>query len=447
MSWEENSLFFAEINTLGKLNKIVEFKNKNINLNRSVSFFQPLWISKNIFICSEDSTGWWNLLFLEISHLDDINIIGTIKKNFSEYGLPEWISGSSLFSGSRENLFCLAKNKESWILENFKDLSFHKKIDLPFTSLRDLQVYENKLVCIASNNSSHEKLLEIDMDQCINKLSTLKEIRPQNLSYISVSESYWFKGFRNKATHSWLYRPYTHKKELLPLIVRVHGGPTDSFSGDLNLEVQYWVSRGWCVAEVNYAGSSGFGKNYRQRLNNHWGIADSYDCNALAQTLIKTKLIDPNKIIITGNSAGGFTALNSLIQSDIFTAAICKYPVIDLIEMNQNTHRFERNYLNSLLGNYETNREKYYVRSPKNNLSKIKNPILIFHGKQDTVVNYKGSYDFYKKLIANNIYSKIFLFNDEGHGFKNNNNKKFVLEKTDKFIQTVLQTKNLSLGN
>tara|TARA_B100000212_G_scaffold285577_1_gene226100 strand:- start:220 stop:612 length:393 start_codon:yes stop_codon:yes gene_type:complete len=122
-----------------------------------------------------------------------------------------------------------------------------------------------------------------------------------------------------------------------------------------------------------------------------WGIVDSADCIALAQALKKEKLIDFSKIIISGNSAGGFTALTSLYKSDIFKAAICKYPVIDLNDMRLNTHRFERNYLNSLIGNFETNQEKYFERSPKYNIQKIKKPILLFHGKNDSVINFRES--------------------------------------------------------
>ena len=196
------------------------------------------------------------------------------------------------------------------------------------------------------------------------------------------------------------------------------------------------------VAEVNYGGSSGFGRQYRERLNNLWGIVDSADCIALAQTLNEEKLIDPSRIIISGNSAGGFTALTALYKTDIFKAAICKYPVIDLNDMRLNTHRFERYYLNSLIGNFESNQKKYFERSPKNNLHKINKPTLIFHGKNDSVINFLESTDFNKKLLEKNVYSEIVLFDDEGHGFKNVQNKIKVLETTERFLKFVLIPKN-----
>ena len=243
-------------------------------------------------------------------------------------------------------------------------------------------------------------------------------------------------------THSWIYKPNSTNTNKPPLIVKAHSGPTSSFEGSLNLEVQYWTSRGWFVAEVNYGGSSGFGRQYRERLNNLWGVLDSSDCIALAQSLEEEQLIDPSRIAISGNSAGGFTALNAIHKTNLFKAAFCKYPVINLNAMRLNTHRFERNYLNSLIGNFEHNQKKYFERSPKYNLPKINQPILIFHGKKDSVINYKESVDFNKKLLEKNVYSEVVLFDQEGHGFKNIQNKIKVLEKTEKFLRYIFTFKN-----
>ena len=442
MPWESNNLFFGSINSSGQLQKIVKFKNKNINLDKSVSFFQPLWISKNILICSEDSSGWWNLLFLKINQIEEINILKKIQKEFYEYGLPEWISGMSIFSGSKRNLLCLAKHRESWIIEHYKDCSLHQNIDLPFNCLRDLYVSSNRLICLASNDMTHEKLIEIDIDNFSKSSFVSKNVKSQIINFSSKAESYWFKGYGKKITHAWIYKPNSTNKTKPPLIVKAHSGPTSSFDGSFNLEVQYWTSRGWAVAEVNYGGSSGFGRQYRERLNNLWGILDSADCIALAESLEEEQLIDSSRIVISGNSAGGLTALNALYQSDLFQAAFCKYPVIDLNAMRLNTHRFERNYLNSLIGNFENNQKKYFERSPNNNLHKINKPILIFHGKKDSVINYMDSIEFNKKLLEKNVYSEIVLFDEEGHGFKSIQNKIKVLEKTEKFLQYIFSFKN-----
>jgi len=440
MPWESNNLFFGSINSFGKLQKIVKFKSKNFD--KPVSFFQPLWISKNILICAEDSSGWWNLLLLKINQIEEIHIQKKIQKEFYEYGVPEWISGMSIFSGSKKNLFCLAKNRDTWIIEHYQDCTFHQKIDLPYSCFRELYVSSNRLICLASNNITHEKLIEINIDN-FSKYSFASYIeKSQITNSSSKAESYWFKGYGKKITHAWIYKPNLTNKNKPPLIVKAHSGPTSSFNGSFNLEVQYWTSRGWFVAEVNYGGSSGFGRQYRERLNNLWGVLDSADCIALAQSLEEEQLIDPSRIVISGNSAGGLTALNALYKTNLFKAAFCKYPVIDLKAMHLHTHRFEKNYLNSLIGNFENNQKKYFERSPKNNLQKINKPILIFHGKKDSVINFRESMDFNKKLLEKNVYSDIVLFEEEGHGFKNIQNKIKVLEKTEKFLKYVFTFKN-----
>ena len=442
MPWESNNLFFGTLNLNGQLQKIVKFKNKNINIDKPVTFFQPLWISENILVCSEDSSGWWNLLFLKINKIDEIHVLKKIKKDFYEYGLPEWISGMSIFAGSKNNLFCLARNRESWIIEHYKDYSFHQKIDLSFNCLRDLYVSSNRLICLASNDISHEILIEIDIDNFFRSSILPQTVKSKNINSYSKAETYWFEGYGKKKTHAWIYKPNSIYKNKPPLMVKAHSGPTSFFDGSFNLEVQYWTSRGWVVAEVNYGGSSGFGRQYRERLNNLWGIVDSADCIAIAHAMSEEKLIDPSRIVITGSSAGGFTALTSLYKTNIFKAAICKYPVIDLNDMRLNTHRFERYYLNSLIGDFGSNQGKYFERSPKNNLHKINNPVMLFHGKNDTVIDFRETSLFHKKLLEKNVYSEIILFDNEGHGFKNIHNKIKVLEKTENFLKYIFSSRN-----
>jgi len=173
-------------------------------------------------------------------------------------------------------------------------------------------------------------------------------------------------------------------------------------------------------------------------LNYKWGIVDSYDCKALALELIKSNLVDSEKVVIFGNSAGGLTALNCLLYGSIFKAAICRYPVIDLKDMHHNTHRFEKDYLNSLVGNYAKNHDDYINRSPINHINKIKNPILLFHGKKDKVISYKQTLKIQKILVQNNKYSEVIFFENEGHGFKNIETKEVVMQKSHDFLKNAL---------
>ena len=436
MPWEKNDLFFAEVDD-GEIKIIKKFANLVINGNRKVSFFQPYWISEKLLVCSEDSSGWWNLLFIDVSEIHNIVIKKRIKKNLFEYGSPQWVSGITFFSGSLKNLFCLAKKGNLWLIEQYQDLKFIQEICLPFSSVSDFSAFDKKLALKGYGSDFLGNLLEIDFGEKIS-LNALTQVSNESIVDCSKPESFWFKGFDNQSTHSFLYRPLVARFNKPPLLIRAHSGPTANFDGSYNAEVQYWVAKGFFVAEVNYGGSSGFGREYRERLNYKWGIVDSYDCKALVLELVKLDLVDSENIVIFGNSAGGLTALNSLCEGNVFKAAICKYPVIDLEDMYLNTHRFEKDYLNSLVGNYDEYFSDYNTRSPINKMSNFKKPILLFHGKKDSVISYKQTLKVQEKLINNKL-SEFVFFENEGHGFKYIENKKTVIQKTEDFLNKVLK--------
>ena len=437
MPWEKNDLFFADVNNSGEIGSIKKFEDITINQNKEVSFFQPYWLNQNTLVCSEDSTGWWNLLFLEINQIDDISIKKRINKKFYEYGVPQWQSGISLFSGKMEKFFCLFKHDNYWNLEYYQNLHCTKKIVLPFLNVKDLDADSNKIIFIASNKNNGEKLIQINLN-CIEQSTYFLDSFKQKSPHYSEAKSFWFKGSNNKDTHAWLYKPNILFSEKPPLIIKAHSGPTSHFDGSFSKEIQFWTSRGWYVGEVNYGGSSGFGREYRERLNGSWGVVDSEDCNQLALNLIKNGIVDLNSVVIFGNSAGGFTAINCLKGNTIFKAAICKYPVLDLLEMHKNTHRFEKDYLKGLVGDFNENENLYFSRSPINNLGAIKRPLLLFHGKKDQVVNYKNTLIFHQKISQLNIYSELHLLEEEGHGFREIINKEKVLKTQELFLKKIL---------
>ena len=437
MPWEKNDLFFAQMDFDGSITKIKKFSNKLINAKKNVSFFQPHWISEKLFVCSEDSSGWWNLLFLDVSEIESIFVKKRVNRNLVEYGEPQWLSGITFFAGTIKNLFCLAKKENSLIVDQYKDLIFVKEFYTPFTSVSDFSVFGNKVILKGYGSDFFGNILEIDFEEKVSS-NFSEEIFLEHIKDCSKPESFWFEGFEDKSTHSFLYRPLVEKFRKPPLLVRAHSGPTSFFDGSYNPEVQYWTAKGFFVAEVNYGGSSGFGKVYRERLNYKWGIVDSYDCKALVLELLKLDLVDSDKVVIFGNSAGGLTALNCLLYVSIFKAAICKYPVIDLKDMHYNTHRFEKDYLNSLVGDYAKNHADYINRSPINQIQKITKPILLFHGKKDSVISYKQTLKIQEILIRNNKYSEVILFDNEGHGFKNIENKEVVMQKSQEFLKNAL---------
>ena len=435
MPWENNDLFFAKLDNNFEVKNSIKLNKDLISNTEEISFFQPYWISNNLLVCSEDSSGWWNLIFFEVNDLKNIHIKKRIIKEFFEYGLPQWVSGISLFSGLKDNFYCLARHKDNWILENYQNLHFVRKIDLPYTTLSDLKSYSGNLILKASSQVCEEKLIELEL-KSLYKIK-VRQNKITALGSISQAESIWFEGFDNRKTHAWIYKPISSCFQKPPLMVKAHSGPTSYFNGSLNPEVQFWTSRGWCVAEVNYGGSSSFGKEYRNRLNRNWGIVDSMDCRALVKILISKELVDKAKVVIFGNSAGGLTAFNALCGDKLFKAAICKYPVLDLNQMHLKTHRFEKNYLNSLIGNFKEYEDQYFERSPINKIKQICQPVLIFHGKKDFVIDYRVSLTFHQKLLNNNIYSEIHLYPEEGHGFKELKNKINYLNMSERFLNKI----------
>tara|TARA_R110002094_G_scaffold1537_2_gene6753 strand:- start:1877 stop:2542 length:666 start_codon:yes stop_codon:yes gene_type:complete len=219
-----------------------------------------------------------------------------------------------------------------------------------------------------------------------------------------------------------------------------HGGPIGSTMQGLNFKIQFWTNRGFAVVDVNYSGSTGYGRDYRKRLSGNWGIIDVADCYYAAKYLINNNIVDKDKIIIRGSSAGGMLVLNALAYYDIFKAGACYYPVTDLEYFEQifNMHKYEAKYNTQLIGEYPDKNQDYKKRSPINNAIKIKSPVIFFHGLNDKIVPYQQSLDMVKKLEANKIYCECYTFVGEGHSFKKTETLEQAFSKELDFYQKIL---------
>ena len=206
----------------------------------------------------------------------------------------------------------------------------------------------------------------------------------------------------------------------------------------LDLVIQFWTSRGWAVVDVNYGGSTGFGRNYRERLKGGWGVVDVFDCAAAAQNLVSVGKADQECLAIEGGSAGGFTTLAALCFTDVFRVAACRYAVSDLISMTRETHRFEAGYLDHLLGSWPENRQKFLDRSPLLHAEEINCPVIFFQGMKDQVVPPEQTERIAQALRSKNIPVEVHTFADEGHGFRDSQVKIKVLEATEKFFRKYL---------
>jgi dipeptidyl aminopeptidase/acylaminoacyl peptidase len=203
----------------------------------------------------------------------------------------------------------------------------------------------------------------------------------------------------------------------------------------LSLAIQYWTSRGWGVVDVNYGGSTGFGRAYRERLNGQWGVVDVADCAAAARALVGAGKAHPERLAIEGGSAGGFTTLAALCFTNVFRAGASRYGVGDLSALAQDTHRFEAGYLDSLVGPWPQAEAIYGQRSPLQHADRIRCPVIFFQGLEDKVVPPDQTDRMAAALQTNGIAVEVHRFAGEGHGFRRSETQIEVLEATEAFFR------------
>lgn len=265
----------------------------------------------------------------------------------------------------------------------------------------------------------HRALVRVESDGTLELLRSLGASPDRDV--VSVARSLVFQG-RHGTVQAWYYPPTNSSYRAPngtrpPALLRVHGGPTAMATNAYNVTVQFWTSRGVAVLDVNYSGSAGFGRRWRDRLRGLWGVADVDDCIDAAEAAIDAGLADPGRFAIAGGSAGGFTALRALTTSDRFAAGISRYGVVDLAAL-LDTHKFESHYLESLVGRYPAEQQLYQARSPINNLDRLRSPILVLQGAEDPVVPMSQSTMLVDAVRARGLPVALLVFEGEGHGFR-----------------------------
>ncbi len=435
MPWDLNELKLAKYDDNGHLKNIINFNREYFKCKEKISFFNPIWSDKGDLLVAEDSSGWWNITQIQTDN-DNKSIIITQNKWTiqSDVAFPQWVLGMSSFSCVRDDVIGTFAKDGVWILALFKKNGSIQIIDQPFIDFSGLHSDQNRLVAIASSSVKSEGIFEIDLFDRSWDHTPASLINLDTLE-ISVGESFWFVGSNEKNVHAWYYPPTNKKTSLPPLLVKSHSGPTGIARCGLDMEVQFWTSRGWAVVDVNYGGSSGFGREYRDRLKGNWGVIDVLDCTKAAESLIYQGKANKDCVAIMGSSASGFTALGCLISTDIFNIAACKYAVTDLVDMANSTHRFEEFYLDYLVGNIKSDGEKFIKRSPSKNANKINVPLILFHGLKDNVISSQQSIAIKDQLLKRKIPVEINLFESEGHSFKDGKIKVDVLKKTEEFFR------------
>jgi dipeptidyl aminopeptidase/acylaminoacyl peptidase len=251
--------------------------------------------------------------------------------------------------------------------------------------------------------------------------------------YLSLPQTIEFPTENNKTSYGYYYAPKNPdyeppEGEKPPLIVISHGGPTGSTSTTMNLSTLYWTSRGFGVMDVNYGGSTGYGREYRQRLNGKWGVVDIDDCVNGANYLVERGLADGERLIIRGGSAGGYTTLGALTFRNVFNAGASYYGVSDLEALAVDTHKFESRYLDSMVGPYPGQKDLYIERSPIHHVKDLNTPLIFFQGLEDKVVPPNQAEMMVEALKKKGVPVAYVPFEGEQHGFRQAKNQQRALE-------------------
>jgi dipeptidyl aminopeptidase/acylaminoacyl peptidase len=437
MPWDRNELWVAD------LTKDHDFINaKQLFSGHQEAFYQPSWNSKNqLFVCS-DRTGYWNLYC--VMH-DELFILFQKKADF---GRALWTLGTRCYSflSHHEIILCYCE-QGIWHTGYFNTVTnLFSEINNGLTCLHNIASDE---ICTAFLGG--HPFLSLSVCGAKNTdLKNLKIIRTSaeyelSCEFISKPEMIKFPTRDHKAAFV-IYYPPCHPHYCAPpdtsppLILKVHGGPTSSADYLLNPKALFYTSRGYAYAEINYRGSTGYGKDFRKSLTGKWGSQDVEDCADCILYLCEKGKADQKKLILSGSSSGGTTVLKSLACFDIYACASCSYGISDFISMRNHIHKFEAFYDETLLGaSFETERHVYSKKSPLFVAHKIRSPVIFFHGDCDVVVDVTQTYQMAQALAKRSVYHEVYIFQDEGHGFKKAENIAAVLRKEFEFFKKFIE--------
>jgi dipeptidyl aminopeptidase/acylaminoacyl peptidase len=414
MPWDGGELWVAPLGGDGRLGPP-----QLVAGGRNESVFQPEWSPAGELHFVSDHSGWWNLY----RYRDQT--VGPLIPMEAEFGEAQWEFDYSTFAFlDRHRIACRYRTGVTDRLATV-DTRTNELVDLilPVTSVKPyVRATGDRVTFVGAAPTRAPSMMSYAVSS--KTLQVLAE--PGGFTdsrYISVPEEIEFLTDDGGFAHA-LYYPPTNPDVRAPvdhgppLIVHPHPGPTADAKLRLDLRIQYFTSRGFAVVAVNYRGSTGYGRRYREELVGRWGVADVEDCAAAALHLVRTKGIDPRRIVISGASAGGFTSLAAAAATDIFAAAVSTFGVTDLEAHRLQSPRFQAFKLDRLVGPYAEVPETYRIRSPVHQTDKIRCPILLMHGAADTVVPPSHSRAMAAALDRERVPYAYLEFPDEGHGFR-----------------------------
>ncbi|MEN9236679.1 MAG: S9 family peptidase [Thermostichus sp. DG_1_6_bins_120] len=437
MPWDGTELWWAELapdGTLGEPRKIAGGPHESI--------FQPQWSPQGQLYWVSDRSGWWNLYRWDPQGAEPVQPLCPMQ---AEFGEPQWVFGLSTYGFCQDGrlLTCYKQEGVSHLAYLDPDSGELQGIPLPYTQIDGLQVSGQQAAFLAGSPTESMALVCLDLDSEQWQVLARSHSLQVDPGYVSIPEAIAFPTGAGEIAYAFFYPPQNQDfvapaSEKPPLLVKSHGGPTGATTAVLNLGIQYWTSRGIAVLDVNYRGSTGYGRAYRDALKGKWGLVEVEDCICGAKFLAEQGRVDGERLLIDGGSAGGYTTLAALTFHDTFKAGASYYGVSDLEALVQETHKFESHYLDSLIGPYPDQQDLYRARSPIHHLDRLNCPVIFFQGLEDTIVPPNQAEAMVAALRAKGLPVAYVPFEGEQHGFRQAANIKRALEAELYFYAHVL---------
>ncbi len=435
MPWDSAELWVGDVQSDGSIGNT-----RKIAGGANESVCQPEWSADGTLYFILDRTGWWNIYRTTGDTIENLTPIS------AEFGKPQWILGTCTYGiESNNRIICSYTQQGTWKLASLDITSRQlETFDLPYTEISSLQVAPGKVVFNGGAPTQATELLVLDLATLERTVLRRASEVTVDTGYLSQAKGIEFPTTNGKTAFAIFYPPQNQdymvpEGEKPPLLVKSHGGPTAATSTSLSLSIQYWTSRGIAVLDVNYGGSTGYGREYRQRLEGTWGIVDVDDCANGAKYLVQQGLVDGNRLAIAGGSAGGYTTLCALTFRDTFKAGASYYGVSDLEALARDTHKFESRYLDGLIGPYPERKDLYIERSPVHFTEKLACPVIFFQGLEDKIVPPNQAEIMVEALQQKGLPVAYVAFPGEQHGFRSAENIKSALEGEIYFYSRVFQ--------
>lgn len=415
MPWEAAELWLGDLDPEGGIHNP-----RRIAGGDGESAFQPEWSPDGRLHFVSDRSGYWNLYRMETSGVRQLT------DEAAEFGLPQWVFGMSTYGFlDDDTIVCACCRDGLWSLNRLEiGAGTLTACDLPFTSISDVSVGEDFAVFVGGAPSHPASIVRMDAcDGATKILRRSAQSDPANAAWVSPPETIDFPTSDGDTAHGLFYPPTNPdfaapESDRPPLLVMIHGGPTASAKTSLRYDIQYYTSRGVAVLDVNYRGSTGYGRAYREKLRGRWGETDVLDCVHGAQFLASQGRVDGARMAITGGSAGGYVALAALAFHDVFAAGASHFGVSDCEALAKETHKFESHYLDSLIGPYPAERQLYLDRSPIHHAEAIRCPVIFFQGDEDRIVPPGQAESMVRVLRERGVPVAYVLFRGEQHGFR-----------------------------